>query len=405
MKDGYLPSAAEIVEQELEARVGVAPRARRSAPERPRAAHASHGSPPPPPIRERVDGGGTPRIKRVKRIDRLAAVVITLGGIFIVVSVLGHLRLHPRPRPARSSARRRPAAAAAAAPLDRSGRSGRRGRARRSPASAAGHRRRTSTRCTSTSCWRTGGSPSSGSPTAPFAREFPLPASRGRGGDRRPRAASRATSWPLGTATGGWPCQQVRFRPRYEDQKLVDLDIEVRDRGLVELDPAQPAGARRSRTARRTAGKVVAALVARRRDRASSAGTERRGRPSDARDPARRRAAASASRASRLGRSGHAWSRAPTRATSTTGSSRREPRLTERLSRRPTRRSPRSTGSLGDDHVRGGHARRASCPAWFRVRLDDEDDRAGRWCRAHDFAAQGSADRRHRRLHAATRAS
>ena len=47
-------------------------------------------------IRERVMAAGA-RIKRVKQVDRLATVVITLGGIFIVVSVLVHLPLHLRP--------------------------------------------------------------------------------------------------------------------------------------------------------------------------------------------------------------------------------------------------------------------------------------------------------------------
>ena len=32
--------------------------------------------------------------------------------------------------------------------------------------------------------------------------------------------------------------QQVRFLPKYEDQKLVDLEMSVADRGLVALDPA-----------------------------------------------------------------------------------------------------------------------------------------------------------------------
>jgi phosphate transport system permease protein len=41
----------------------------------------------------------------------------------------------------------------------------------------------------------------------------------------------------IGTATGQVSLQQVRFTPRYEEQKLVDLDLAVRDRGLVQLDP------------------------------------------------------------------------------------------------------------------------------------------------------------------------
>jgi phosphate transport system permease protein len=43
----------------------------------------------------------------------------------------------------------------------------------------------------------------------------------------------------LGTIDGRVTLQQVRFVPKYEDQKLVDLDISVRDRGLIELDPGR----------------------------------------------------------------------------------------------------------------------------------------------------------------------
>ena len=42
----------------------------------------------------------------------------------------------------------------------------------------------------------------------------------------------------LGTTDGKVILQQVRFTPRYENQKLADLDLAVRARGLVELDPS-----------------------------------------------------------------------------------------------------------------------------------------------------------------------
>jgi phosphate transport system permease protein len=41
----------------------------------------------------------------------------------------------------------------------------------------------------------------------------------------------------LGTEDGHVSLQQVRFTPRYEEQKLVDLDLSVRDRGYVAIDP------------------------------------------------------------------------------------------------------------------------------------------------------------------------
>ncbi len=42
----------------------------------------------------------------------------------------------------------------------------------------------------------------------------------------------------LGTSDGRVTLQQVRVLPKYEDQKLVDLEMSVADRGLVALDPA-----------------------------------------------------------------------------------------------------------------------------------------------------------------------
>jgi phosphate transport system permease protein len=43
----------------------------------------------------------------------------------------------------------------------------------------------------------------------------------------------------IGTSDGRVALQQVRFRPKYEEQKLVDLEFEVRERGLVDIDPAR----------------------------------------------------------------------------------------------------------------------------------------------------------------------
>jgi len=45
----------------------------------------------------------------------------------------------------------------------------------------------------------------------------------------------------IATADGRVILQQVRFMPKYQDQKLADLDLSVRDRGLVELDPQKRA--------------------------------------------------------------------------------------------------------------------------------------------------------------------
>src|SRR4029450_7043627 len=54
--------------------------------------------------------------------------------------------------------------------------------------------------------------------------------------------ASRSLSGDFvgaGTADGRVALRQVRFVPQYQEQKLVDLELEVRDRGLFEIDPAK----------------------------------------------------------------------------------------------------------------------------------------------------------------------
>src|SRR6266568_8133122 len=63
-----------------------------------------------------------------------------------------------------------------------------------------------------------------------------------------------------GTADGRVALQQVRFRPRYAEQKLVDLEIEVRDRGVVEIDPGKRP-IREVSYAEHEGRKAVAALV------------------------------------------------------------------------------------------------------------------------------------------------
>jgi phosphate transport system permease protein len=77
-------------------------------------------------------------------------------------------------------------------------------------------------------------------------------------------AASRTLTGDFvaaGTSDGRVSLQQVRFVPRYEDQKLVDLDISVRDRGLIAIDPAHRPIRELSYTEYEER-KAVAALVA-----------------------------------------------------------------------------------------------------------------------------------------------
>jgi phosphate transport system permease protein len=69
-----------------------------------------------------------------------------------------------------------------------------------------------------------------------FAKQFPATSI----GGARVTAASRSLLGDfvaVATADGRASLQQVRFVPRYEDQKLQDLDVSVRDRGVVTLDP------------------------------------------------------------------------------------------------------------------------------------------------------------------------
>jgi phosphate transport system permease protein len=69
-----------------------------------------------------------------------------------------------------------------------------------------------------------------------FARQFPAASI----GEARVTTASRSLLGDfvaVATADGRASLQQVRFVPRYEDQKLRDLDVSVRDRGVVTLDP------------------------------------------------------------------------------------------------------------------------------------------------------------------------
>src|SRR5258706_5970699 len=71
-----------------------------------------------------------------------------------------------------------------------------------------------------------------------LAREVPL-ASLGRA---TLLSASRSLTGDLvgaGTTEGRVALAQVRFRARFEGQKMVDLDLEVKERGLLEMDPAR----------------------------------------------------------------------------------------------------------------------------------------------------------------------
>jgi phosphate transport system permease protein len=182
-----------------------------------------------PSVRERVQAA-TGRIKRVKRVDRLATAIITLGGIFIIVAVLFIFvfifgEAEPLFRAAEGASKgvlplAPPAAADGAAP----------------------------------------GRPLAFGvdeyqmyiyellPDARFvffraadgvvAREVPVAGLQGA----TLTAASRSLAGDFvgaGTSDGRVALQQVRFRPKYVEQKLVDLELEVKDRGVFEIDASR----------------------------------------------------------------------------------------------------------------------------------------------------------------------
>ena len=210
-------------------------------------------------IRQRVLASAS-RIKRVKAMDRFATALITLGGVFIIVAVLFIFififgEAFPLFRPAQG----RSAGVLSLAPLPPGAGSG-------SPSGAtlpegralvigideyqrylyellpdariAVHRM------------------SDGS----LLREFPLSSIAGA----EVTAASRSLVGDFlgaGTGDGRVALAQVRFRPRYEEQKLVDLDVEIRDRGLLEVDAARRP-VREVSYDEHDGRKAVAALVA-----------------------------------------------------------------------------------------------------------------------------------------------
>lgn len=173
-----------------------------------------------PTIRQRVLGA-TARIRRVKAIDRIATATITLGGLFIIAAVsfifvfiLGEAL--PLFRSARS---------AALAPLNT-------GDAVATPLLlGADEYQRYFYRLTSSGeivfHRATDGAVAKTEAIAPLAGS-------------RVVSASRSTLHDfiaVGTDDGRVALRQVVFEPRYEDQKLADVDISVADRGLFDADP------------------------------------------------------------------------------------------------------------------------------------------------------------------------
>ncbi len=185
-------------------------------------------------IRQRV-AAQAGRLRRVKRIDRLAVGFITLGGLFIIVAVffiflfiLGEAL--PLFRPATGTPRGT-VNLAAAPPLDAAPAAAPAGPALGKPlvlgtdeyqmyfyeVLADGR----------TAFWKADGR---------FARQFP-PVYPATGTIASASRSLTDNFVALGTTDGRVMLQQVRFRPVYEEQKLVDLELDVRGRGELRLDP------------------------------------------------------------------------------------------------------------------------------------------------------------------------
>jgi phosphate transport system permease protein len=189
-------------------------------------------------VRERVQAAGA-RIKRVKLLDRFATGFITFGGVFIIIAVsfifiFIFAETLPLFRPAVGKARdviRLPDAPAleAAAPV--------------ASVLPEDEPRRLAF---GTDEYQLYFYELLSDARVVFrkvedrsvAQQVPLP---GLGGVVLSSASRSLDDDYLGAGTvdGRVSLQQVIFRPRYEEQKLVDLELVVRDRGTFELDPAR----------------------------------------------------------------------------------------------------------------------------------------------------------------------
>jgi phosphate transport system permease protein len=194
-------------------------------------------APSTPSVRQLVQEA-TARIARVKLVDRLATITITLGGLFIIVAV-SFIFLFileetlPLFRPAQGQARGALALAALPSPEGTSSA----GSPPRPPARKALVLGTDEYQLYLYELLPSGRVAFFRMADGALAQEMPIPSLRGA----EVSCASRSLSGDFlgaGTADGRLVLAQVRFRPRFEAQKLIDLDLEVRERGSYELDPA-----------------------------------------------------------------------------------------------------------------------------------------------------------------------
>jgi phosphate transport system permease protein len=220
-------------------------------------------------------------------------------------------------------------------------------------------------------------------PDGPWTRDFPLAGLAGA----TVTAASRSLHGDfvaLGTADGRVGLAQVQFRPRYEGQKLADLDIQVAERGLATVDPSGRAVRQVGYHETDSGRKVVAALVG--EDEIAiwtseeGAGETLETLRTQAGERITRIALGGAERLVAGTDHGNVyhWSLlGGTRLTSVS----------------PVSRAPVTAlgWALGNVTFLAG-TQNGEVSAWFEGRLDEEDAE-GRMVRAHDFAAQTAAVR------------
>ena len=337
-----------------------------------------------PKIRARLEAARA-GIRTVKRIDRLAGVLIRLGGLGIVVSVLGILvfilsEAWPMFRPARGrlagtlplAAAPPPATAPPGTPV--------------LVTPVPGVVQAMGADEYQMYLYAVRGQPRIEFfrlPAGTWVRDSPLPALAGA----VVTAAARSLEGDfvaLGTADGRVGLARVQFRPRYEGQKLADLDIEVDDRGVASVDGSARAVRQVAYSESGSGRKVVAALVA---DDEIALWTSEEGTP-EARATLR---TADGERVTRIALGGSERLAAGTdRGNVYHWSLPGEARLT---SISPVSQSPVTAlgWALGEVTFLAG-TEKGELSAWFEGRLSD-DDAEGRMVRAHLFAPQTSAVR------------
>jgi phosphate transport system permease protein len=335
-------------------------------------------------VRQRVQEAGR-RIRTLKRIDRGAAVAIVFGGLAVVASVLGILffvgaEAWPlfRPPQGRLADTLRlqapavpPSPGAAPAP----------GTARPFVPLAAG--------VDEYQMYLYAVAPAGRGEMfrladASWARGFPIP---GLGGQPAV-AASRSHQGDLvaaATSEGRVALAQVHFRPRYDGSKLADLEVEVADRGVVDLAAAGRPVRQVDYVEDASGGKRVALLLG--RDQVAVWSTDESG--AEVRSLVHVEPGEAITRL-RLGERGASLVAGTERGRVYHWELGGEPRLT---SISPVSGQPVTAldWALGSVSFIAGDAQGA-LSAWFPARLQ-EDDPEPSMVKAHTFAAQGSAVR------------